>query len=307
MHKLKWLTVLVSLGAILAIAAACTSDSTPTPASENSGSVPQESIGIPVPPSSQPGVETGAFASVPVQSSIGVPTQYSAYGTAQVNAQQSGIWVTGLGKVAVTPDLAILNLGVESRAKTVENARSNAASTMDSIIKALKRHDVADKDIQTQFFNIRPEYQYVEVTEGGIRRGKQELVGYIVSNTVIAKIRNLDSTGEIIDDVVASGGDLTRINSISFTLEDTTAVVNQVRELAVKNALDKARQFANLTGVTLGKLLYIAETGGSSPVIKDFSGRATLEFAAPAAVPQTPISTGELDVQLTIQAVFEIQ
>ena len=116
------------------------------------------------------------------------------------------------------------------------------------------------------------------------------------------KIRDLAAIGIIIDDVALAGGDLTRINGISFTVEDPSLYMTQARELAVNDALAKAQQFASLTGVQLGQLVFISESGGA-PVVRDFEVRAiTLEAAAAT----TPISGGELEVQVTVQATFGI-
>ena len=53
-------------------------------------------------------------------------------GTVDVNSQQEGIWVSGEGKVTVTPDLATLYLGIEAQADTVAEAQSQAAEAMDA-------------------------------------------------------------------------------------------------------------------------------------------------------------------------------
>ena len=73
---------------------------------------------------------------------------------------------------------------------------------------------------------------------------------------------------------------------------------SQARTLAIRDAVAKAEQLAGDTGATLGKLLFISESGGpSKPVIARTEARA---FAAEAA---TPISLGELDVTVMIQAI----
>ena len=110
--------------------------------------------------------------------------------------------------------------------------------------------------------------------------------------------------GTLIDQVATAGGDLTRINSIRFTVEDTDQFATQAREAAVKQAMEKAQQFAQLTGTTLGKLAYIAEVGANVPVVRDFAFEERVA-AASAAAP-TPISQGEMDITVTVQAVFAI-
>jgi uncharacterized protein YggE len=205
--------------------------------------------------------------------------------------------------VTLEPDLALLNLGVETMAQTVEEARAEAAAAMTGIIDALKARGIADRDIQTRYFNISPEYTWQEAYEGKLRYNKQVLTGYRVSNNVIAKVRDMDILGATIDDVVETGGDATRIQSIQFTVDDSSAAQTQAREDAVLDAVAKAEQFAALTGVGKGPLLFITESGGSAPVTYDYGVRAE-SFAADAA--PTPISLGELDIQVYVQAVFAI-
>lgn len=304
MSRLRILATIFGIMALLALGVACTGSPSATANTDQSTGAPQQGTGAVVPPSMPPAGGTDASVGAPSNASAPSAMPYSgtaSYAYQQVNGQQSGIWVTGTGKVTVKPDLAIMTVGVEAREKTVADATAKASSAMNAIISALKKHGIADKDIQTQYYNISPEYQYVQTSDG---RGKQVLVGYIVNNSVTVKIRDLDSVGSVIDDLAGAGGDLTRINGISFTVENTTALMNQARELAVKDALAKAKQFADLTGMNLGKLAYISETGSYYPVVM----RSAMDFAkAEGAAAPTPISSGELDIQLTIQAVFDIQ
>ena len=146
--------------------------------------------------------------------------------TSSSSSDSGGIWVTGRASVSVEPDLVLLNVGVESEATTVAVARAEAAKSMAAVIKAVKAHDIEDKDIQTQSFNIWPQYDW-----GNDRR---TLVGYTVSNTATIKIRAIDDAGPIIDDVAKAGGDATRIDGIRFTVEDPSPYMTQLREGAVR-------------------------------------------------------------------------
>ena len=195
-------------------------------------------------------------------------------------ARRSASGFTGQGSITLEPDLALVNIGVEAKARTVAEARDQAATAMAAIVAAVKAHGLTDTDIQTRSFNIWPRYDYIERT--------QVLAGYTVSNTASIKIRVLDNVGPIIDDVANAGGDATRINGISFTVEDPNPFMEDLRAAAVGDALAKAQHFADLTGVSLGSLIFIAEAGGRSPVVQDFGARG-LAFAE-AAAPPSPIS-----------------
>ena len=216
---------------------------------------------------------------------------------AQSAASPTGIWVAGEGTIDLEPDLALLNVGVEVQAKTVSEARGEAAAAMDAVIAAVKARGLTDADIQTSSFNIWPRYDYVE--------GVQTLAGYRVSNTATIKMRDLDSVGDIIDDVAEAGGDATRIDGISFTVEDPTPFMADLREAAVKNATDKAQHYADLIGASLGDLFYLTETGGASPPTP--VARAELAFADSSARAATSVSGGELTLRMTIQAAFAVE
>ena len=217
---------------------------------------------------------------------------------------QRGITVTGSGSVSVEPNLAIMNIGVEVLAKTVGVARLAAAEAMDSVTDTLKKEGVGDKDVQTRRFNISPRYDYEEIIVDGRHTGKQVLTGYVVNNSAVVKIKDLENVGQIVDKAAEAGGDLVRIEGISFTVDDDDLYLSTLRKQAVEDAFEKATQYASLTGVELGPLLSLSEIG--SPSIQSFAEMdyGMRAMAAPAA---SPISGGELEITLSINAVFSIQ
>ena len=228
---------------------------------------------------------------------------YSSYGG---GGSQAGLHVMGVGAVTVDPDLGILNMGVEARENTVEEARSTAAEAMNGVRAALANLGVSDDDIKTQFFNIQPEYVWREVSENGFRQNVQELVGYRVTNSIEVKIRDLEKAGEVIDAVAIAGGDVIRVNNISFTIEDPLPFEMAARELAVKEAKAKAEQMAGWAGATLGRLVFLSETSAPSAVRTNLAFAESADGAAPAFA-KTEIAPGDLDLRVSVQAVWAIE
>jgi len=213
------------------------------------------------------------------------------------STQQEGIWVSGTGKVTVIPDVATLRLGIEAQEASVAEAQSKATEAMNRVMDALDDYGVAEKDIQTQYFNIQ------KVTRWDNVKQEEVVIGYRVSNVVSAKIRDIDKAGDIIDAVAEAGGDLTRIDSIAFSVDDPSAYHEEARGKAIAEAKDKAEQLADLAGVTLGKPTYISESIQVPPPIYP---RVMYEEApVPAAAP--PISPGEMEISLTIQVIYSIR
>jgi len=157
-----------------------------------------------------------------------------------VNNQQEGIWSSGEGKVTVTPDIATLSLGIEAQAATISDAQSEAQSAMDRVMDALDTNGVAEKDIQTQYFNIS------QITSWDDKNQQEIVIGYRVTNTVSAKIRDVTKAGIVIDAVALAGGDLTRVNYISFSVDDPTRYHDEARDKAMADARGKAEQLASL-------------------------------------------------------------
>jgi uncharacterized protein YggE len=211
----------------------------------------------------------------------------------QADKPDAGITVSGEGRVTAPPDLARLSLGVSALAPSVAEAREQAAASLSAMIQSLKDNGVADKDIQTQQLSIYPEYSY--------DNGQQTLRGFRVTNTVDVKIRDIDRTGEVVDDAVAAGGNTTTINGLFFSIEDPTSLQDEARKKAVEDARARAEIIADAAGVDLGDPISISESGGPVP-LPEF-GRGA---AAPAADTGTPIQTGELDVVINVSVTFKL-
>ena len=255
---------------------------------------------------SAPASATSAQRAAGGAGTAGTATQAAAPQLASASTE-AGIWVTGTGEMNLAPDIALIRLGVETTSPSVTEARDEAATAMDAVVTAVKNNGLAEDDIQTTSFNIWPQYDRQEVVTNDVRSSVRVLSGYTVSNDAVIKVRDLNEVGTIIDDVVDAGGDAARINGIDFSIEDPSAYTTQLREDAVTAALENAKHFATLTGVTLGKLVYVTEVS-DSPIVQGVAeSRAFAMAAAAPAAPATGISGGSLDLTLTVRAGFAIE
>ena len=220
-----------------------------------------------------------------------------------LNTQSEGVWVSGTGRVAVSPDIAILRLGIETQELTVAEAQASSSAAMEKVMTALADSGVAEKDIQTQDFRIRQRTRWDDENQ------QEVVVGYRVTNDVIAKIRDLEKIGDIIDAVVTAGGDYTRIDDLNFSVEDPTAYYDEAREKALDDARGKAEKIASLSGMKLGDPTYITESSSSS-----FYNYSSYGLGIPAPTPAPmivteapPISPGEVEISVNMQVAYEIE
>jgi uncharacterized protein YggE len=211
---------------------------------------------------------------------------------------QNGISVQGQGIAYGAPDVADVDIGVQTQARDVSTAREDAARTMDAVNKAIKANGVADADIRTTQFSVDPRY-----SSGPPPLNTQTITGYQVTNVVTVRVRKLDTVGKIVDDATAAGGNNTVIRRMVFSILDQTKLQTEARALAVKDAKDRGDKLAELNGVKLGKPLQVNET---------FSGSGPIPLGAPAvAAPRTgefatTIETGQLRVVINVSINYAI-
>jgi uncharacterized protein YggE len=218
-----------------------------------------------------------------------------------INSQQ-GLWVSGQGKVTVTPNIVILNIGVQAQASTVDEAQSQASTAMDKMMAALADNGVEKKDIQTQQFSIQQQVRYDNYSS------TTNITGYQVNNMVNATVRSTDQVGAIIDAAAKAAGDAIRINSVNFAVDKPDQYYSEARQMAMDNAKAKAQETAKLAGVTLGSPTYVSESiySQTQPYYNGLVTQAGASLPA-VIVPAPPVNPGQSDIIINVQVSYSIQ
>jgi uncharacterized protein len=203
--------------------------------------------------------------------------------------------VSGLGKVTVAPDLAHVQLGVQIQKPSAKAAREAAASAMASVVAAIKKLGIDDKDIQTTQVSLSAVYDYPNNASPVLR-------GYQLTNQVAVTVRDLTKLSDVIDNGVTAGA--TTVDGVSFDVADRTSLEAQARDAAAKDARAKADVYAKSLGLSITGVASVSEQV-STPV-----GYAP-SYAAGAAVDKsattpTPVQPGSTDVTITVQVSFLI-
>ena len=219
-----------------------------------------------------------------------------------VGYSYDAVQVAGFGKATGVPDLATLSLGVEIIDDTVAEARRRAAESLQEVKDALTEKGIAEADIATSHFRIRPDYDYSQ-------EGAPTLIGYRVSNglrvTVRDTVTDTDNVGPIIDAAVAAGGNDIVFNSLSFSFSDTSAMELQAREAAVADLAAKAGQLAEFAGRELGDLKLLTEgAGGGGGIFPEAAVQQLFGFASYGL--DTPVTAGEGEVTVIVFGIYEL-
>lgn len=215
------------------------------------------------------------------------------------------ISVAGTGRVSAAPDVADINIGVVTQARTAREALSANNEAMEALLNTVKERGVAAKDVQTSGLNINPQYSQPRGQPGqfGGQEGfRPEIYAYEVTNTVQVTARDLTKLGELLDAVVSAGAN--RMNGISFRIEDSEALLDQCRKKAMADAKRKAEMLAREADVVLGPPISIAEQGAYPPPPRPMMMMRAEMAMAPVSV---PIASGEQELTLTVNVTYELK
>ena len=203
------------------------------------------------------------------------------------------ISVTGEATVSVPPDLAEIDGGFTSEAKTAREASDANNAAMGKVLLALKAASIDPKDIQTSRLSLHPQTQNTPN-----HSGPPSIVGYRASNHVTIRLRDVAKVASVIDMLVGAGA--TDIGGIDFSVSNASKLLDEAREQAVADARRKAEIYAKAAGVTLGAPLSISEGGAPGPM-------PFRKMAAGMPVSPVPIAQGEETLQVTVNVSWAIK
>lgn len=212
--------------------------------------------------------------------------------------------VTGEGKVTAIPDIAQFTFSVITQGgKDIAALQKENTDKTNKAITFLKAQNIDAKDIKTTSYNLEPRYQYYDCDRimGSVEPcPPPEIVGYTITQTVSVKIRDFTKIGTIFSGVVDNGAN--SVSSLSFTIDDPTAVENQARDEAIAQARGKAELVAKAGGFRVGRLISIEE--GYQPFYGYGLGGGT---KAESVVPAPIIEPGSQEVTINVTLRYEIQ
>jgi uncharacterized protein len=209
------------------------------------------------------------------------------------------ISIVGMGEVTAAPDTAHVMSGVTTQGATAREALDANNAAMTALIETLKAAGIEERDIQTSGFSVMPNYVYTDERDANGYTKPPRISGYIVSNNVNVRVRDISRLGAVLDQQVSVGANT--IHAVSFSVADPSKLLDEARKLAFADALAKARLYADTARVELDEIRSISE-GQLFPPPQPYQ-MARAEFAADSAV---PIQGGELTFAINVSVTWAI-
>ncbi len=192
----------------------------------------------------------------------------------------------GNGQVTAVPDLAVLRLGVQTNSENLSEAQYENAVISQAVLEGLRQMGVTD--INTFQYTIDKLYDY----EDGRRIDR----GYSVRNILEIKTNQMDRVGALIDTAVANGANV--VDLISFEVSNPDFYYQQALNLAVLNAIEKAKSIAFNLGYPTDPI----------PTNITENSNAPIPYGQPIALREgaavTPIEPGNKQIKASVTVDF---
>lgn len=211
--------------------------------------------------------------------------------TASAQRSSPAISVTGEATISAPPDLAQIDGGVTSEAKTAREAAEANNKAMGVVLLALKSAGIAEKDFQTSRLSLQPQYPLNKT-------GASAIVGFRASNRVTVTIRDVSKVANVVDALTANGAN--EIGGISFMVLNASKLLDEARPKAIEDARRKAEIYASAAGVSIGAALSISEDSASPAPV------AFRKMAAGVAA-SAPIAQGEETLRVSVSVTYELK
>lgn len=203
--------------------------------------------------------------------------------------------VVAQGRTTRTPDVATIRAGVVTQGTTAAAALRENSDRMARVLAALRRANVAARDIQTAQVSLQPQYRYGENLPPVV-------TGYQASNNVAVRFRDVARSGTILDTLVAEGAN--QIDGPTLSIDQPDAALDEARVDAVRRARARADLYARAAGMQVARIVSIGEAGaeaGPRPPVIYATARAM------DAQAKTEIAAGETEVSATVTVRFVLR
>lgn len=200
--------------------------------------------------------------------------------------------VTGEGKSTAIPDIAKVSAGIQDSGPVLTQVQDSVNKKSQSLVAALKKTGIEDKDIKTTSYNISPQSDY--------QANPPKITGYQVSINYEITVRKIDQINIVMTTITGAGANL--VGGVSFDLSDDAKAkaMDSARTDAVTQAKKNAESLARSAEVTLGKVINVTESQNGVPRPILMNNKAVGLGGAEPATPNIQPGTTEIDITVSL-------
>jgi uncharacterized protein YggE len=208
------------------------------------------------------------------------------------------------------PDEASMTVGTQAKAPTATAAVAANKAKTEKLLAAIRAAGIRERDIQTQGIQLQPDYRWDRQPNG---QGKQTLIGYVASNSVQIKTRNIDTLTSLLDALTSAGADT--VYGPNFGISDPSPLRREARVRAMARGQAEAAEYARNNGYSSVRLLSVEEgTSYRGTDIIVTGSRIINASAPPPPPPPQPerdgggiVAPGQLETGVSLNLLYRME
>jgi uncharacterized protein YggE len=208
------------------------------------------------------------------------------------------------------PDEASLTVGTQAKGATAKAAVALSKSKTEKLLAAIRAAGIRERDIQTQGLNLNPDYRY-DPAPGG--RSEQRLIGYIASNSILIKTRDVDALTSLLDGLTSAGADT--VYGPNFSIADPAPLRREARVRAMARGEAEASEYARNNGFARVRLLSVEEgvsyRGTDIIVTGSRVGQLNAPPPPPPPMPERDgggiVAPGQIETGVTLNLLYRME
>lgn len=208
------------------------------------------------------------------------------------------------------PDEASLTVGTQAKAATAKVAVALSKSKTEKLLAAIRAAGIRERDIQTQGLQLNPDYRYDRQPDG---HGQQRLIGYIATNSLLIKTRDVDTLTSLLDGLTAAGADT--VYGPNFSIADPAPLRREARVRAMARGEAEAAEYARNNGFARVLLLSVEEGVSYRGTDIVVTGSRIYQLNAPPAPPPPVaerdgggiVAPGQIETAVTLNLLYRME
>ncbi len=212
---------------------------------------------------------------------------------AQELKQVPQISVTGEGEIKVVPDQAVITATVETKGNVAKEAKKQNDQQIESVLKLIKKMNLAPADYKTQRVSLNPQYDY-----------EKKKTTYNATQTIEILVRDLSKYDQLMEGLVDQG--VNRIDNVVFQSSNLSKYQSEARKMAMKDAKSKAEDYVGVLGQKVGKAMVIADNSQSYNPQPVYARLMKTEMSDMVS-PRETLAAGEIKITANVSVSFLLE
>ena len=203
------------------------------------------------------------------------------------------ISVSGEGKVKITPDQVVINVGFQNTGKDAKEVKNLNDEVVDKVIKFLKKSGIPATDYKTNNVSLYKSYDY-----------EKKKYNFQASQSLTILLKDLSKYDDVMMGLNDAG--VNSINGVEFKSSKMDDYEREARKKAMLDAKQKAQDYVSVLGQKVGKALLITDNSQSYAPQPMYKGNM-MAMAADGGGQRETLAVGELEIITNVSVTFALE